>query len=104
MPAAISVSPKFRPVLDPGFVPASLWNRAYRAAVAESGGQPLAFALERGDGSVSVFHASALPHEGANAALNYRYAERLLKFLLWQKGGCRISIAGESAGETPRAE
>ena len=96
MPAAISVSPKFRPVLDPGFVPASLWNRAYRAAVAESGGRPLAFALERGDGSVSVFHASALPHEGPNAALNYRYAERLLKFLLWQKGGCRICIAGDA--------
>jgi predicted NBD/HSP70 family sugar kinase len=95
MPAWISVSPKFRPVLDPGFVPASLWNRAYRAAAAESGGQPLAFALERGDGSVSVFHASALPHQGAGAALNHRYAERLLKFLLWQKGGYRISIAGD---------
>src|SRR5262245_18269060 len=26
--ALISVSPKFRPVLDPDFVPASLWNRA----------------------------------------------------------------------------
>ena len=85
MPACIRVSPKFRPVLDPGFVPASLWNRAYRAAAAESGGQPLEFALERGDGAVSVFRAFVLPHEGANIALNQRYAERLLKFLLWQK-------------------
>jgi predicted NBD/HSP70 family sugar kinase len=95
MPAAISVSPKFRPVLDPGFVPASLWNRGYRAAAAGTGGQPLAIALERGDGSLSVFRSCALPHEGANVALNFRYAERLLKFLLWQKGGCRISIAGD---------
>jgi predicted NBD/HSP70 family sugar kinase len=95
MPASIRVSPKFRPVLDPGFVPASLWNRAYRVAVAESVGQPLAFALERGDGAVSVFRASALPHEGANIALNHRYAERLLKFLLWQRGGYRVAIAGD---------
>jgi predicted NBD/HSP70 family sugar kinase len=95
MPASIRVSPKFRPVLDPGFVPASLWNRAYRAAAAETGGHPLAFALARADGSVSVFHASALPHDGPHIALNYRYAERLLRFLLWQKGGYRIAIAGD---------
>jgi hypothetical protein len=32
------LSPAFRPALDPGFQPASLWNRAYRALVAERGG------------------------------------------------------------------
>jgi predicted NBD/HSP70 family sugar kinase len=95
MPACISISPRFRPALDAGFVPASLWNRAYRATVAELGGEPLAFALERGDGSVSVYRALALPHEGVNAALNHRYAERALKFLLWQKGARRIAIAGD---------
>ena len=92
----ISLSPKFRPVLDPRFVPASLWNRAYRAAVRQSGRpQDLAIALERSDGSVSVFRTAVLPHEGANAAINHRYVERLLKFLLWQKGGYRVTIAGD---------
>ncbi|HWQ54738.1 MAG TPA: hypothetical protein VN442_13720 [Bryobacteraceae bacterium] len=92
----ITVSPKFRPVLDPGFVPASLWNRAFRAKAVESG-QPgtLAVALERKDGSTSVFRTPVLPHEGSNAAVNERYAERLLKFLLWQKGGCKAIIAGD---------
>jgi len=85
----------FRPVLDPDFVPASLWNRAYRARVRESGGgAPLAMALERSDGSVSVYRTAILPHEGANIAVNHRYVERLLKFLLWQKGGFRITVAG----------
>jgi predicted NBD/HSP70 family sugar kinase len=90
MTALLSVSPKFRPVLDPGFVPASLWNRAYRAAAGPNG-RPLAIALERSDGSVSVFRTAVLA--GA-AELNNRYAERLLKFLLWQKGGYRVTVAG----------
>jgi predicted NBD/HSP70 family sugar kinase len=87
------LNPQFRPVLDPDFQPASLWNRAYRALVSQSsGGVPLAIALERADGAVSVFRTAVLPdHEETQ-----RYVERLLKFLLWQKGGCRITIAGDS--------
>src|SRR5205085_1790354 len=72
-------------------LPASLWNRAYRALAT----QPLAIALERSDGGVSVFRTAILPPEGTNIDLNHRYTERLLKYLLWQKGGWRIMIAGE---------
>ena len=88
---------KFRPVLDPEFVPAVIWNRAYRAKLQESGqAQNLAIALERGDGSVSVYRTAIFPHEGANVALNERFVERLLKFLLWQKGGWRVTIGGDT--------
>jgi predicted NBD/HSP70 family sugar kinase len=95
MSTALPIAPRFVPPLDPAFVPASLWNRAYRSRVAETGGRPLAIALERSDGSVSVFHTALLPHEGGAIALNHRYVERLLKFLLWQKGGWRVTIAGQ---------
>src|ERR1039458_523358 len=95
MSAIISVSPKFRPALDPEFLPASLWNRAYRALVHAGEASPLGLALERSDGSISVFRTAILPHENANVALNHRYTERLLKYLLWQKGGYRVTIAGE---------
>jgi predicted NBD/HSP70 family sugar kinase len=61
------------------------------------GGHPLALALERSDGSVSVFPTATLPHEGVAAETNHRYVERLLKFLLWQKGGYRVTVAGEQA-------
>ncbi len=95
MSELLSIVPRFRPSLDPDFVAASLWNRAYRDAVkASGGGEPLAVALERSDGSVSVFRTATLPHRGANIGLNVRYLERLLKFLLWQKGGYRITIGG----------
>ncbi|MCL5743968.1 MAG: hypothetical protein M1541_08575 [Acidobacteria bacterium] len=95
--SAIEISPTFRPVLDPDFLPASLWNQAFRARVQESGKpDPLNIALERKDGSRSVFRTAVLPHEGANIAANERYVERLLKFLLWQKGGYKVLIAGEA--------
>ena len=87
------LNPQFRPVLDPDFQPASLWNRAYRALVSQSGGGvPLAIALERADGAVSVFRTAVLPDHDETQ----RYVERLLKFLLWQKGGCHITIAGDA--------
>jgi predicted NBD/HSP70 family sugar kinase len=89
-------SPKLRPVLDPEFLPAALWNKAYRAAIGAGGGCPLALALERPAGSASVFRTAVLPHQGANIPLNQRYIERLLKFLLWQKGGYRITVAGDT--------
>ncbi|MFZ0936669.1 MAG: ROK family protein [Bryobacteraceae bacterium] len=97
MAPSLNITPQFRPPLDPEFVPAALWNRAYRAAVSQAGGAPLAIALQRGDGSVSVCRTAVLPHQGANAEWNCRYAERLLKFLLWQKGGCRVVVAGDPA-------
>jgi predicted NBD/HSP70 family sugar kinase len=82
--------PAFRPVLDPDFQPAALWNRAYRALVSETGGVPLTLALERTRGIISVYRTSVLP---GGSELTQRYLERLLKFLLWQKGGHRITIA-----------
>jgi predicted NBD/HSP70 family sugar kinase len=96
MPFLIPVAPKFRPLLDPDFVPASLWNRSFRAMAGGSGkASPLGIGLERADGSISVFRTAVLPHEGPGAAANERYAERLLKFLQWQKGGYRVLIGGD---------
>jgi hypothetical protein len=98
MALSFALSPKFRPVLDPDFVPASLWRGAYRNRLAACGGGiPFALALERADGAVSTLRTATLPHEGADVALNQRYAERLLKFLLWQKGGWRVWVGGGAA-------
>jgi predicted NBD/HSP70 family sugar kinase len=98
MPYDIVVHPKLRPPVDPEFLPAALWNRAFRAAVAAAGGgEKLAIALERPDGSVSVYRTAVLAHSGPAVALNERYVERLVKFLLWQRGGCKLIIAGDPA-------
>jgi predicted NBD/HSP70 family sugar kinase len=95
--AMFTIRCRFAPVLDPDFVPPSLWNRAYAESARAHGGRPLALALERADGSVSVYRSMALPHEPPYVELNERYAERLVKFLLWQKGGYRVTVGGDPA-------
>ncbi len=92
---ALPVAPQFRPALDPDFLPAALWNRAYRALVArDPAARPLALALVRTDGKASVHHDRLLSAGHPAATETLRYVERLLKFLLWQKGGCQVLVAG----------
>ncbi len=84
-----------KPELDPEFVPAILWNRAYLKAVDESGeAVGVAIALQRPDDTCTVFKTKILPATENNEPLSLRYLERILKFLLWQRGGCKVLIAG----------
>ncbi len=105
MPSALPITsaspgaqPRCRPPLDPDFVPAVLWNRAYRQKVAATSDPlPLRIAITRPDGTCFVHDTTLLPHTGNNQAINTFYVERLIKFLLWQKGGSRVLIAGCNA-------
>ena len=84
--------------LDRDFRPAALWNRKFREAVeASTGSLPLVLAVERGDGSRSVFKTRVLPPSHPQAADNLLYAERLCKMLLWSKGGSKVIVAGPPA-------
>lgn len=94
----ITTNAKITPILDPEFVPAVLWNRAFEEKVAaDSGAHDLHIALERKDGTVFRRSVRVLSHEGENIALNVKYVERLIKFMLWGQGGSRIYIAGDDA-------
>ena len=87
--------PRVNAPLDDGFRPASLVNRAFRGSVSASGGQvPLSISIERGGGQVSALGTSCFDESHPMAPLNLPYAERLVKFLLWQWGGWRIVVAG----------
>jgi predicted NBD/HSP70 family sugar kinase len=89
------VTPATLPPLDPDFKPAVLANRAFVQAVEDSGsGVPLKIALERGDGSISVFETVAFAPDSPDAGQNLMYAERLVKFLLWARGGYKVIIGG----------
>lgn len=86
-------APPSPPPLDPDFLPAVLWNRAFRRAVGR--GRPLILCLERPSGTRSVFRTEILPHEGEGATANLRYVERLVKALLWIRGGRTIELQGD---------
>jgi len=84
-----------KPALDPEFVPAVLWNRAYQKKATESGAPvKVVIALVRPDQTCSVFETELLPLTGENKTATLRYMERTLKFLLWQRGGSKVLIAG----------
>ncbi len=89
------VAPRVRPVLDPAFRPAVLATRAFRALVgATPDAEPVGLALEQADGSVFRFDVRVLPESHPQAAANGTYLERFVKFILWSRGGWRISIDG----------
>jgi len=91
----MNIQPKVKPVLDEGFVPAVLWNAEYRKLVAaDAGAHDVKIALTRLDGTVFRKDVQVLTHEGDNVALNVKYVERLVKFMLWGMGGCTVIIAG----------
>jgi predicted NBD/HSP70 family sugar kinase len=100
------VKPRCVPPLDEDFRPAVLTNRAFQRQVNASGvGVPLVFGLERNDGEMSRFETQVFPEGHPQAGVNLMYAERLLKFLLWQRGGWKVYVGGpRSIGEFIRKE
>ncbi|PWH13683.1 MAG: transcriptional regulator [Ardenticatenia bacterium] len=92
------IPPRFRPPLDDGFRPAVLANHAFRREVANSGaGVPLVLGLERGEGNLSRFETVVFPEGHPRAEANLMYAERLVKFLLWQRGGWKVYVGGPAS-------
>jgi predicted NBD/HSP70 family sugar kinase len=88
-------APAITPPLDPGFRPAVLANRAFREEVkASGGGVKLVLGLERSDGSVSRFETRVFADDHPRAAANLPYTERIVKFLLWQRGGWKVYAGG----------
>lgn len=88
-------TPACPPPLDPAFRPISLGNRQYRHAVAADAGRvAVSIALERNDGLRSVHRAEILPPGSAHDADTRRYLERLVKCLIWQVGGWKLTIGG----------
>ena len=85
----ISYNRKHAPKLDPGFIPFGVWMNAYLQGAA----QPIAIAVERNDGQVSVRHAK-IYGTPEMAKADYRFVERYMKFLLWSIGGFKVSVCG----------
>ena len=79
---------KNMPVLDDAFVPFGVWMKEYLKGAE----QPIAIAVEREDGLISV--RKSFIRGGEFAEADFRYVERLVKFELWSIGGFRVYVCG----------
>ena len=93
--------PRVPPPLHRQFTPAVLANYAYLKSVQDSSrSAPLVIGLERHEGHFSVYRTQCFADASESAVLNLPYAERLVKMLLWQRGGWKIVVGGpRSVGE-----
>ena len=90
------IPPQIQPPLDANYRPSVLANRAFQEKCAENG-VPLIIGLERSGENFTRFETKILPN---NHPDNLDYIERIVKFLLWQRGGFRLYIAGsQQVGE-----
>ena len=80
--------------LDPGFMPMSLVLREFEEAVKQEGGEKLILALERNGGLVSTYTLEVYKEGSGHSEENYAIVERLVKTLLWARGGYRVMICG----------
>lgn len=81
--------------LDPGFRPPVLCNRQYVAAAKATGtAVPLVIGLERECGLISRYETVVQSTDDADTL---RYVERIVKFLLWSRGGWKLHFGGPKA-------
>ena len=86
----IEVNIRRKPELDPEFIPLHAFNKAFLAGAKKSVG----IAVERADGQMAAVETFIRGTEEYRAADRY-YMDRLVKTLLWMKGGFRIYVRGD---------
>jgi predicted NBD/HSP70 family sugar kinase len=85
------IEPKCKPPLDESFRPAVLANQNFQRKVGATGLRAV-IGLERSEGEVSRFETRVYPDGHPDFESNYQYIERIVKFLLWQRGGHTVYI------------
>ncbi len=97
----LGVIPKVVPILDKDFMPISLLNRAFINKVKEhQNSVAIKIAIEREKGLISTYNTQVFPENAGMDEENLLYIERIIKTLLWTRGGWKITIGGsKSVGE-----
>lgn len=88
----VNVNIKNVPELDKTFVPLHAFNEAFL----KTAQKPISIAVERSGGLVSVYDTFIHGTPDMAEADNY-YVDRLVKFLLWARGGFKVTICGDES-------
>ena len=87
----VNVDIKNKPILDPEFTPLLKFNQAFLAGATK----PVSIAVERADKQMATTHTFIYGTPEMEAADNY-YIDRLVKTLLWMKGGFRVYVTDKN--------
>ncbi len=85
---------KYEAKLDKGFQPMILVYNDFIARAKAAGGEKLVIGIERNNGFVSTFEMTVFPDGTGHDEENLGLVERIIKTLLWVKGGYKVIIAG----------
>lgn len=86
----IDINVKNTPKLDPDFMPILKFNRSFLAGAKK----PVSIAVERADGQMATCHTFVYGTPEMAEADHY-YVNRLVKTILWMKGGFKVYVAGD---------
>ncbi len=86
----VNVELKHIPVLDPDFMPLMRFNHAFL----EGAKKPVGVAVERADGQMAACH-TFIHGTPEMAEADHYYIERIVKTILWMKGGFKVYISGD---------
>lgn len=85
----VDVNIKNVPKLDPGFIPCKVFNESFL----EGAKKPVSIAIERADGQMASVDTFVYGTPEMKEADHY-YVNRLVKTILWFKGGFKVYVAG----------
>ncbi len=85
---------KIKAALDPQFQPMSVVLRDFNERVNNSANQSLVIGVVRNKGYVSAYKTKIFADGTGHDEENCRYIERMVKTLLWVRGGYKVIIAG----------
>ncbi|MEY8403510.1 ROK family protein [Oscillospiraceae bacterium 44-34] len=86
----VNVELKHIPVLDPEFMPLMRFNHAFLADAKK----PVGIAVERADGQMAACH-TFIHGTPEMAEADHYYIERIVKTILWMKGGFKVYVSGD---------
>ena len=83
--------------LEPEFLPMVKVINDYKAAVANAESQKVIVCVERNNGLMARYELDAYKDGTGHDDENYGIVERIIKTLLWAKGGFKVYVAGSKA-------
>ena len=80
--------------LEPEFLPMAKVIKDFKADVAKAESQEVVVSVERNNGLMAVYKMDVYKENTGHDEENYQIIERIVKTLLWARGGYKVYIAG----------